>query len=150
MAETSGAASLYNQAIIEEAKANVATGTLERPDVSIRCDNPLCGDRVLLDARGDKGGLTAVAHKTRGCLLTRAAATIAARHAPGLDLAALRAVQEELEAILSGKASGISPIWPELTIFAPVAAVRSRHDCVRLPLRALADALEAIGERSPA
>ena len=40
---------LYNEAILAEAKAGHGSGTLPTPDVSVTCDNPLCGDRVAVD-----------------------------------------------------------------------------------------------------
>lgn len=139
--------SLYNDAIVGMAKLDVATTPLERPDVSIRCDNPLCGDRIVMDANGEHGRITALAHKTRGCLLTRAAASIVARHAPDLEPGELDRVRDELDEILAGRSETAS--WPELAMFTPVAAVRSRHECVRLPLQALREVLDRLHETRP-
>ncbi|SNB62979.1 nitrogen fixation protein NifU [Arboricoccus pini] len=139
--------SLYNQAIIEEAKAAVGSGTIETPHVSVRCDNPLCGDRITLEALGNNGHLAEVAHRTRGCLLTRAAASIAARHARNLDTAGIEAALQQLDELLSGN-KPLKEVWPELAIFRPVASVRSRQDCVRLPLQALSLALAKLGKTS--
>lgn len=137
--------SLYNQAIVDEAKAAIGDGSLQTPHVSVRCDNPLCGDRIVLEATGDDGHLREVAHRTRGCLLTRAAASIAARHARDLDAAGIEAAREQLEALLRGDEPQ-EEVWPELEIFRPVASVRSRQDCVRLPLQALALAIGKLGK----
>ena len=48
------------------------------------------------------------------------------------------AVSPELRRLLAGEA--VAPRWPELAMFAPVSAVRSRHECVLLPFEALAGA----------
>ena len=45
----------------------------------------------------------------------------------------------ELRQLLAGEAA--EPRWAELAMFAPVSAVRSRHECVLLPLEALGAAL---------
>jgi NifU-like protein involved in Fe-S cluster formation len=72
--------------------------------------------------------------------LTRAAAVLLARRAPGADAAELRRAIVSLRALLAGREE--APLWPELSMFEPVRAVASRHDCVLLPFRALEVALE--------
>ncbi len=133
---------LYDQAILAEAKAQAGAGSLERADVRVEEDNPLCGDRIALEIAGTPERIEALAHRTRGCLLTRAAASLIGRRAPGASAAELRAVIGEVEAILAGRGEARS--WPELAMFAPVRAVKSRQDCVLLPFRALAAALDRL------
>jgi nitrogen fixation NifU-like protein len=130
---------LYNERIIGEAKAGIGAGRLEAPTVSVRCDNPLCGDRTTLELAIEGGRIARAAHQTRGCLLTRAAASVLARHLEGAEPGTLAGVRAAVEAILKG--GGEAAPWPELAMFAPVAAVRSRHECVLLPFRALEEAL---------
>ena len=134
---------LYDAAIVAAARAKVGAGRLEAPTRSVTCDNPLCGDRVTLELGLDGHRLDAVAHKTRGCLLTQAAASVLAEHAPGHELAELRGLHERVRAMLR---DGAPPPWPALAMFQPVRAVPSRFECVLLPFRALA---EAIGEEVP-
>jgi NifU-like protein involved in Fe-S cluster formation len=132
-------AELYNDAILAEAKAGHANGRLDAPDVTVTCDNPLCGDRVTVDLRLDQGYATQIGQHTRGCLLTQAAASVVGRHATGGSAVEVEAVIHELRRLLAGEA--VEPRWPELAMFAPVSAVRSRHECVLLPLEALQAAL---------
>lgn len=135
---------LYNQTIIEAARGKEGAGQLDLPRTRVTCDNPLCGDRVTLDVRTADGAVTALAHKTRGCLLTQAAACVLAAHAAGMRREELARLEGELEALLEGRAEATS--LPELAMFTPVAAVRSRHDCVLLPFRALSQALRQADE----
>lgn len=136
---------LYDEAILAEAKAQIGAGALGRPAVRVEADNPLCGDRITLELAGSPARIEGLAHRTRGCLLTRAAASLIGRRAPGASTADLRAAIAELEALLAtGTAAGH---WPELAMFTPVRAVRSRHDCVLLPFRALAEALDRLEGR---
>ena len=130
---------LYNDAILAAARARTGAGRLSDHDCSITRDNPLCGDRVTLDLRLDGDRIVALGQTTRGCLLTEAAAALVAAHAAGLDAAALDAATQDLRAILSG--AELTPSWHELAMFRPVAAVRSRHECVLLPFLTLAEAL---------
>jgi nitrogen fixation NifU-like protein len=138
--------SIYNHAIIAEAKSKVGAGELPAPDARVRRDNPLCGDRVILDVLLEDGHVASVAHKTRGCLLAQAAASILARHAVGADVDEARKVKAEVEALLAG--GNGTPSWPELAMFAPVHAVRSRHECVLLPFEALEEALTGTSGKS--
>jgi nitrogen fixation NifU-like protein len=133
---------LYNDAILAEARAGHRTGRLDAPDASSTCDNPLCGDRVTIDVALADGKVTDLAQKARGCLLTQAAASVIGRHGRGLTLEEARGTQAALERLLAGEAA--EPGWPELSMFAPVAAVRSRHECVLLPFRALIEALRSV------
>lgn len=133
------AAELYNQAIIAEARASHAAGRLEGPHGSATCDNPLCGDRVTVDLTLDGGRIGRVAQHTRGCLLTQAAASLIGRHAGGAAPEEVQATAAALRRLLAGEA--VEPGWRDLLMFQPVAAVRSRHDCVLLPFEALEEAL---------
>lgn len=133
---------LYNDAIIALAKANHRAGRLSAPDVTTTCDNPLCGDRVTIDLTFDGGRVGELAQKTRGCLLTQAAASLIGQHAPGLGADEAREAKAAVERILGGEDAAAG--WPELALFRPVAAIRSRHECVLLPFQAL---LEALGAR---
>ena len=132
---------LYHQAILELAKQARSTSRLEAPDASATVDNPLCGDRVTLDLTLADGRVGAIGHTVRGCLLAQAAAAVIAARAPGETPAALSGIATRLaQAIRKGPAAG-SDLWPELEVFAPVHAHKSRHDCVLLPFEALTQAL---------
>lgn len=133
-------AELYDAAIVATAKETAKAERLPAPDLTVEEDNPLCGDRITLDLAFADGRVAAVGHKTRGCLLTRAAAVVLARHAVGADPAELRRAIASLRALLAGQEG--APAWPELSMFEPVRAVASRHDCVLLPFRALETALD--------
>ncbi|MFZ1429351.1 MAG: iron-sulfur cluster assembly scaffold protein [Geminicoccaceae bacterium] len=130
---------LYNDAILAEAKSAHGNGRLAEPDVSLTCDNPLCGDRVTVDLRLSDGTVTELSQRTRGCLLTQAAASVLGRHAAGATATSVAEVTAQLQRVLSGET--LDPDWPELAMFAPVSAIRSRHECVLLPFRTLSQAL---------
>ena len=136
-------AQLYNDAILAEAKARHGHGRLAAPAVSVTCDNPLCGDRVTVDLEVPGGQVAAFAQTTRGCVLTQAAASVLGRHLAGASADELRRATAEIRGLLAGDA--IQPAWPELAMFAPVQAVKSRHECVLLPFEAAAEALAKAG-----
>lgn len=133
---------LYDQAILQRARAATGAGRLPQPDGSAMIDNPLCGDRVTIDLTLADGRVSAVGHLVRGCVLCEAAAALIAEKAIGQAPAALRAVAAGIKPMLR---EGAPPPCPELEIFTPVRTVRSRHDCVELPFRALTAALDEAG-----
>ncbi|HEX6015144.1 MAG TPA: iron-sulfur cluster assembly scaffold protein [Geminicoccaceae bacterium] len=138
------AGNLYNDAIIAEAKAGHGHGRLPEPATSVTCDNPLCGDRVTIDLSPlADGRIAELAQRTRGCLLTQAAASVIGRHAAGATPAQVSEAADGLRRLLAGEPA--DPSWPELAMFAPVSAVKSRHECVLLPFDALAEALRQSG-----
>lgn len=130
---------LYNAAIVAAAKAGTGAGRLPAPTHAATCDSPLCGDRITLelDLAGDR--LTAVGHVTRGCLLTRAAASLLAETLAGSGRVDGAAAADAIRAVLAGEAPPSG--WERLAMLAPVGRIASRHDCVLLPFRALDEAL---------
>ncbi|MDP6350645.1 MAG: iron-sulfur cluster assembly scaffold protein [Alphaproteobacteria bacterium] len=135
---------LYQQAIMTLARAEVGAGGLAEADVSATIDNPLCGDRVRIDLAVTGDVVVALAHKVRGCALCRASASVIGARAVGESEARLRAITVQVESMLREAGPAPAGAWSDLGAFHPVAAHRSRHDCVLLPFRAL---LEALGNR---
>jgi nitrogen fixation NifU-like protein len=133
---------LYDQAILQKARDATGAGRLPEPDGSAMIDNPLCGDRVTIDLTLADGKVATLGHLVRGCVLCEASAALIAEQAIGQAPAALRQAAAAIKPMLR---EGAAPPWPELEIFTPVRAVRSRHDCVELPFRALTAALDASG-----
>jgi nitrogen fixation protein NifU and related proteins len=138
---------LYHQAILDLARQATGHGRLEAPQVSVKVDNPLCGDRVTLDLDLEGGRVGTLGHQVRGCLLCQAAAAVIGARAPGQTAAALRENTERLrQLIVDGSdapdGTAVDGLWPELAAFAPVHRHKSRHDCVLLPFAALDRALD--------
>ena len=130
---------LYQDRIVALAKAKTGAGKLSAPTKSARKDNPLCGDRVVIDVRLDGDGRIAeIAQQVRGCLLCQASASALASVAVGRDRAGIEAVRHDAEKAI-GRADG-QPDEP-FAAFAPVKAHKARHECVLLPIEALQDAL---------
>jgi NifU-like protein involved in Fe-S cluster formation len=128
---------LYRKALLRLAADAVGAGHLPAPDAAATAANPACGDRVTVEIalRGDCVG--ALAHDTQACILTQASAAILGAVAPGLDRAALAALEKGVQAMLK---DGAPPPLAPYAAFA--AALPGRHVCVLLPFQALRDALE--------
>jgi len=132
---------LYQQALLELAKAGHGAGTLPSPDGEALRDSPLCGDRVRMQVALEDGRIKAIAHDVKGCLLCRAAASLVGLHGIGLDAAGVDTLRGQVAATLAGNAP--PPGWLELALFEPVRPHRNRHGCVLLPFETLAAALNA-------
>lgn len=129
---------LYQEKIVALAKARTGAGKLASPTKSARRDNPLCGDRVTMDVRLENGRIVEIAHQVRGCLLCQASASALASVAVGKDAAGIAGIRHDAERSL-GREQGTAAA--PFDAFAPVAAHKSRQDCVLLPFEALKDAL---------
>ena len=130
---------LYQAQIVALAKAKTGAGKLENTTRSARRDNPLCGDRVTIDVRLDgQGRIAEIAHQVRGCLLCQASASALASVAVGRDAAGIAEIRHDAERAVGREAGEAREPF---AAFAPVAAHKSRQECVLLPLEALKDAL---------
>jgi nitrogen fixation NifU-like protein len=130
---------LYQEKIVALAKSKTGAGKLAAPTKTARRDNPLCGDRVIIDVMLDgQGKIAEIAHQVRGCLLCQASASALSSLAIGKDAAGIAEIRHDAERAL-GREQGAA--HEPYASFAPVAAHKSRQDCVLLPLEALKDAL---------
>lgn len=132
---------LYEDGIVRLARAAHGAGKLAQADASAMVDNPLCGDRVTVEATLAEGRVTALGHTVKGCLLCKASASMLGLHAPGLTAADVTTNIAALDGLLQHGAAPPPHAWPELAQFAPVAKHKSRFDCVRLPLQAVSKLL---------
>jgi nitrogen fixation protein NifU and related proteins len=130
---------LYQDKIVALAKSKTGAGKLAAPTKTARRDNPLCGDRVIIDVVvNGEGKIAEIAHQVRGCLLCQASASALSSMAIGKDASGIAEIRHDAERAL-GREQGTA--HEPYAAFAPVAAHKSRQDCVLLPLEALKDAL---------
>ena len=139
---------LYQSAIVEAARRLTEHPRLAEPVGTATLDNPLCGDRVTTDVELSGGALVRVGQRVRGCLLCEASATLLAELAAGCDAPAVAALEEAVERLLAESAwEPPGERFEPFSVFAPVAAVPSRHRCVTLPFESLAAALRDASTR---
>lgn len=129
---------LYQRRIVALAKSKTGAGKLAAPTKSARRDNPLCGDRVTIDVKLEDGRIVEIAHQVRGCLLCQASAAALAASAVGRDTAGIAELRHDAERALGREAGKANDPFDA---FEPVAAHKSRQECVLLPFEALKDAL---------
>ncbi|MCC7184571.1 MAG: iron-sulfur cluster assembly scaffold protein [Rhodocyclaceae bacterium] len=137
---------LYQTAIKSLAQSDTGHGKLDAPDGAALLDNPLCGDRVEMEVRLAGERVAEIAHRVKGCLLCRAAASVIGSRAVGANAAEIQGAADRLKAMLETEKlppAGWEGGWDEFSVFAPVRDYRSRHGCVLLPFQALLSAIRA-------
>lgn len=115
---------LYSNVIRDRFRQPRYRGTLERPDVSGEDVNPLCGDRVRIQARLADGRLVEGRWTGDCCAISAASADVLLELVAGQPTARVRELTPA--SILERLDSDIRP---------------SRLKCVALPLTVLQDAL---------
>jgi nitrogen fixation NifU-like protein len=133
----------YQAALKAHAKHACRKGRLDSPDASATIDNPLCGDRITIDVNLTDGRIADFAQNVRGCLLCEASASMIASRAVGATAEQVTEARAAMEHMLRAPEQDDSDArpWNESADFAPVRAIKSRHECVLLPFEALVLAL---------
>ncbi|MCW9002993.1 MAG: iron-sulfur cluster assembly scaffold protein [Rhodospirillales bacterium] len=139
-----GGKDIYENDIMELARAGSRPRYIDAPDGTATLDNPLCGDRVTIEMRRDKEGKIAdIGHDVRGCALCQASAVALADTARGKSPVEINAALSVLQKMLKDDHEHHEKAWPTLAAFRSVHGHKSRYECVLLPFRAL---LVAISE----
>jgi nitrogen fixation NifU-like protein len=86
---------MYSGRLMDHYRRPRNAGRLEAPDAAAEEYNPLCGDRVLIEARLDAGQVVAARFSGQGCALCLGAASILAEWIEGRRLDDLRAMNDE-------------------------------------------------------
>lgn len=137
---TRDAQTLYQALVLDHGKAPRNEGPLAEETHSATLRNPLCGDRVTVHAELDESGVVRRAtFEARGCMISRASASLLTEAVIGRDAAACAALVRTLDAFVAG-----GEVAPGATILEPLRGVQefpARRACVTLAWHALRDAL---------
>ena len=136
-------AALYRDTVLDHGRAPRHAGALASPSGTGVASNPLCGDRVEVDVQADaRGAVTGLRHRTQGCLICTASASLMAEDVIGLDAAG---IDGRWQVLRLGITSGDGAALGRLAALTGVAAHPGRHRCALLPWEALQAALAARG-----
>jgi NifU-like protein involved in Fe-S cluster formation len=133
---------LYRKELLRLAADATGSGRLTVPCETGKSHNPTCGDKVTMDIAIAEGRIVGVAHHTQACVLTQASAAIVGAEICGLDRAEVAALHDAVGAMLAGGPPPHAP-FDVFSVFDGVAAVKSRHKCVLLPIEAVLAAFNA-------
>ncbi|MFK8250983.1 iron-sulfur cluster assembly scaffold protein [Ancylobacter terrae] len=141
---------VYNRRIIELAADIPRLGRLDAPDASATAHSRLCGSTVTIDLAVTDGRVSDFAHEVRACALGQASSSIMARHVVGSTPEELRAVREEMRAMLKENGPAPEGRWADLAVLEPVRDYKARHASTLLTFDAVVDALDQIEARNRA
>ena len=134
---------LYQEKILNLAKASRVQEPLSGDFVAATISNPTCGDRVEVRLHLDADHvITDASASVRGCALCEAGAGLFTSLAPGMKATALAALQTGFAAWLvndngpTNDSNNSAQIVPAMRDFTPVRAIRNRHKCVLLAFEA--------------
>ena len=86
---------VYTERLLDHYRHPRNRGHLDAPDLAAEEHNPLCGDRVVIEARMEAGRILEARFEGRGCALCLGAASILTEVIQGRDLDELRALGTE-------------------------------------------------------
>ena len=138
---------VYNRRILELAADIPRQGRLAAPDASATAHSKLCGSTVTVDLNLRDGVVADFAHDVRACALGQAASSIMARNVVGSTPDELRAVREQVRAMLKANGAPPSGKWADIAVLEPVRDYKARHASTLLTFDAVVEALGQIEAR---
>ncbi len=143
---------IYNHRILDLAGNIPRQGRLAAPGATATAHSKLCGSTVIVDLVMADGRVVDFAHDVKACALGQAAASIMARHVIGSTGPELRALRDQMRAML--KENGLPPKgkWEDTAILEPVRDFKARHASTLLTFDATVDCVNQIeaGDRDEA
>jgi NifU-like protein involved in Fe-S cluster formation len=135
---------VYNHRILDLA-ANIARqGRLSAPQATAKAHSKLCGSTVIVDLVMAEGRVADFAHEVKACALGQAAASIMAKNVIGSSGAELRALRDQVRAMLKENGPPPQGKWAEIALLEPVRDYKARHASTLLTFDATVDCVNQI------
>jgi NifU-like protein involved in Fe-S cluster formation len=144
MSHESNFPSIYNLQILELAGNIPRQGRLTRPSATAKAHSKLCGSTVTVDLVMADGRVVDFAHEVKACALGQAAASIMARNVIGSTGPELRALRDEVRAMLKAEGPPPQGKWAGIAILEPVRNYKARHASTLLTFDATVDCVDQI------
>jgi NifU-like protein involved in Fe-S cluster formation len=135
---------IYNRQILDLAGNIPRQGRLPAPSATAKAHSKLCGSTVIVDLVMNNGKVVDFAHDVKACALGQAAASIMARHVIGSTALELRALRDQVRAMLKENGAPPEGKWAEIAVLEPVRDFKSRHASTLLTFEATLDCVNQI------
>ena len=135
---------IYNAKILELAANIPRQGRLERPGATAKARSRLCGSTIVVDLVMEQGKIVDFAHDVKACALGQAAASIMARNVIGATAQEIRALRDEVRAMLKENGPPPQGKWAEVAVLEPVRDYKARHTSTMLTFEATLDCVNQI------
>lgn len=132
---------IYNARILTLAADIPRIGRLASPDASATAHSRLCGSTVTVDIVMEGDRVADFAHDVKACALGQAASSIMARNVVGSTADELRALRDQVRAMLKEHGSPPSGRWSDIAVLEPVRDYKARHASTLLTFDAVVDAI---------
>jgi nitrogen fixation NifU-like protein len=139
---------LYQSVILDHSKKPRNFGALPGANRAADGHNPLCGDKIHLEARVDGDTLTEARFEGMGCAISMASASLMTEAVKGRPLAEVQELFESFHTLVTSgptqevDAGGVG----KLAVFAGVREFPIRVKCATLAWHTLHNALDERGE----
>jgi NifU-like protein involved in Fe-S cluster formation len=135
---------IYNKKILGFAADIPHLQRLHEPDATAVAHSKLCGSKVTVDLKMDKGTVTDFGHDVKACALGQASSSIMARHVIGSSGDELRQLRAAMYKMLKENGEPPQGKWGELESLLPVRDYKARHASTLLTFDAVVDAVSQI------
>jgi NifU-like protein involved in Fe-S cluster formation len=135
---------IYNHRILDLAGNIPRQGRLAAPGATAKAHSKLCGSTVIVDLVMADGQVVDFAHDVKACALGQAAASIMARHVIGSTGPELRALRDQMRAMLKENGPPPSGKWEDTAILEPVREFKARHASTLLTFDATVECVDQI------
>lgn len=135
---------IYNSRILELAGNIPRQGRLAAPHATAKAHSKLCGSTVIVDLAMRDGEVVDFAHDVKACALGQAAASIMARHVIGARADEIRALRDQVRAMLKENGAPPDGKWADVAMLEPVRGYKARHASTMLTFEATLDCVEQI------
>lgn len=140
---------IYSQRILDLAANIPRQGRLASPSATAKAHSKLCGSTIIVDLVMEDGKVTDFAQDVKACALSQAAASIMARNVIGSTGPELRALRDQVRAMLKENGPAPGGKWADVAVLEPVRNFKARHTSTLLAFEATVgcvDQIEAAGE----
>lgn len=138
---------IYNKKILGFAADIPRLQRLASPDATAVAHSRLCGSKVTVDLKMADGVVSDFGHDVKACALGQASSSIMARHVVGSTAEDLRAVRDQMYAMLKEEGPAPGGKWADLEALLPVRDFKARHASTLLTFDAVVEAVDQIEAR---
>src|SRR5687768_5945405 len=130
---------LYQEVILDHYRNPRGAGEVDKPTHSAFANNPLCGDEILITARVADGVIQEVKHRSIGCAICVASASMMVESVTGQSTECFSADSKNFYAFARGENDSVEG---KLAAFAGVSKFPMRVKCATLAWHTLENALK--------
>ena len=135
--DSDASAAVYSRQLVERSFEVEKPQRLSAPDLTARSVSVICGSTVEVDLNVSDGKVTAFGFEVEACALTKTVVAVMRRAILGKTREEIARAGEGLRRLLSGAESTFAADWVDLSLLAPVADFKARHNAVLLPFVAV-------------